>query len=505
MGDTRTPATAHGVVVAGGVLAMAVAAATLESDRLVASLAWVHSGTYLAGAVILGAVVSADLRRRGVPIRLPAALGPQLGAAVFAAAAAALVVAVIDAESRIGSLGMVVVAGAAAAGAHAVVQSALGGLAPTAIVGLLRREPPARRGRTVSRRVALQLLGPSVGGIRRHVAYLRDQLRESGWEVRTAGPAGVLDDLDHVVPIPDGVRPDQVLAARRSLRPLLDDVDLLHAHGLKAGWVAASVRPRPALVVSVHNLVLDDVAGRSAPLLRFLEERLPGRADATIAVSGEVARRFAGRPGADRIHVVPPAGPPPRPDRTAEEVRAELGVGPGEELVVTAARLHPQKGLHVLLDAAASVSEQRPDLRWFVFGEGPLRAESGGRHRAPWARALRAPGRPARRRRQRARRRRPRGRDIAVGVRSAGGARGPRAGSPRGVDRRRPRQRGDRPGHRTGRPRRRRRAPGRGRARDPRRRSGDHGHGLFGPLASRGLAGAVRDVYEGLVPDVEAE
>ena len=227
----------------------------------------------------------------------------------------------------------------------------------------------------MSPRVALELLGPSIGGIRRHVAYLSEQLRAAGWEVRTAGPAGVLDDLDHVVPIPDGARPDQVLAARRALRPLLDGVDLVHAHGLKAGWVASTVRPRPPLVVSVHNLVLDDVAGWTAPLLRLLEERLPGRADATIAVSGEVARRFAGRPGADRIRVIPPAGPPPVPARSAAQVRAELGVAPGEDLVVTAARLHAQKGLDVLLDAAAAVREHRPGLRWFVFGDGPLRAE----------------------------------------------------------------------------------------------------------------------------------
>lgn len=227
----------------------------------------------------------------------------------------------------------------------------------------------------MSRPVALQLLGPSIGGIRRHVAYLSEQLREAGWDVRTAGPVGVLEDLDHVVPIPDGTRPAQVLAARRALRPLLDGVDVVHAHGLKAGWVASTIRPRPPLVVSVHNLVLDDVAGRSAPLLRLLEERLPGRAEATIAVSGEVARRFAGRPGADRIRVIPPAGPPPTPTRPPQEVRAELGVGPDEDLVVTAARLHPQKGLHLLLDAASSVQEQRPGLRWFVFGEGPLRAE----------------------------------------------------------------------------------------------------------------------------------
>lgn len=227
----------------------------------------------------------------------------------------------------------------------------------------------------MSRPVALQLLGPSIGGIRRHVAYLRDQLRAAGWDVRTAGPAGVLDDLDHVVPIPAGTRPDQVLASRRALRPLLEGVDVLHAHGLKAGWVASTVRPRPPLVVSIHNLVLDDVAGRTAPLLRLLEERIPGRAEATIAVSGEVARRFAGRPGADRIRVIPPAGPPPVPVRAPQEVRAALGVGPDEDLVVTAARLHAQKGMHVLLEAAATVREQRPGLRWFVFGDGPLRAE----------------------------------------------------------------------------------------------------------------------------------
>lgn len=223
--------------------------------------------------------------------------------------------------------------------------------------------------------VALELLGPSVGGIRRHVAYLRDELRAAGWEVRTAGPVGVLEDLDHVVPIPGGLRPDDVLAARRALHPLLAGVDVLHAHGLKAGWLAATVRPRPPLVVSIHNLVLDDVAGRSAALLRLLEERLPARADATIAVSREVADRFAGRAGADRIHVIPPAGPPPVPARLPEVVRAELGVGADEDLVVTAARLNPQKGLDVLLEAAAAVRARRPGLRWFVFGDGALREE----------------------------------------------------------------------------------------------------------------------------------
>ena len=145
MGDTRTPAAAHAAVVAGGVTAMAVAAATLDGDRLVAALAWAHSATYLTGAIVLGAVVSRRLHRRDVPIRLPAAIAPQVGAAVVATAAAAAVVASVDAPSRAGSLGTVLLGGAAIAGAHVAVQAVLGGPRPMAIVGLLRGAPEGER------------------------------------------------------------------------------------------------------------------------------------------------------------------------------------------------------------------------------------------------------------------------------------------------------------------------------------------------------------------------
>ena len=221
----------------------------------------------------------------------------------------------------------------------------------------------------------LHLLGPSTGGIRRHVAYLRDEMRSSGWDVAVAGPAGVLAELDHVLPVPARGRVRGLVAARRTLSRVMQSYDVVHAHGLKVGWLASMVRRRPPLVVSVHNLVLDEVAGRSAPILRALESRLPARADATIAISAEVARRFRGLDGAGRIRVIPPAGPPPSPTRSRDDVRADLGIGPGDDLVVTAARLTPQKGLHVLIDAAASAVARRPRLRWFVFGEGLLRAE----------------------------------------------------------------------------------------------------------------------------------
>lgn len=220
----------------------------------------------------------------------------------------------------------------------------------------------------------LQVLGPSTGGIRRHVAFLRDHLRRTGWEVEVAGPEGALDDLDHLVPIPRRDRPVGTARAWAALREVVDGFDLVHAHGLKPGLLVGAMGHRPPAVLSVHNLVLDEVAGKLAPVLRRLEGRLPARVDAVIAISPGVAARFPGASGSPAFHVIPPAGPPPRPARPASEVRRELGVGPDHDLVVTAARLNPQKGLDVLVEAAAEVVRHRPGLRWFVFGEGTARS-----------------------------------------------------------------------------------------------------------------------------------
>jgi glycosyltransferase involved in cell wall biosynthesis len=118
----------------------------------------------------------------------------------------------------------------------------------------------------------------------------------------------------------------------------------------------------------VHNLVLDEVAGRRALALRALEGALPRRVDAVIAVSEEIGRRFA---SASNVRVIPPAGPVPVVGRDASDVRAELGVRDGEQLVVAAARLHPQKDLPTLFEAVDGLS----GVRVVVFGEGPDEAQ----------------------------------------------------------------------------------------------------------------------------------
>ena len=221
----------------------------------------------------------------------------------------------------------------------------------------------------------LQLLGPSAGGIRRHVACLSDGLADRGWAVRTAGPAGVLEGLteqDAVVDVSPALRPGPVTRARRQVAAVTADVDVVHAHGLKAGWLATTARGRVPVVVTVHNLVLHEAAGRTATVLRALEARLPRRAAATIAVSDQIADRFRSLPGGDRVVVVPPFAPAPRPDRDRDTVRRALGVGDDERLVVCAGRFHPQKDLPTLVRAFALLPG---DVRLALVGGGPTEAE----------------------------------------------------------------------------------------------------------------------------------
>jgi len=187
----------------------------------------------------------------------------------------------------------------------------------------------------------LQLLGPSTGGIRQVVAALTSELEGRGWDVVTAGPPGVLAGLVHQD------------ATLRDMRRLAKEVDVVHAHGLKVAWRAVGVHP---LVTTVHNVVLT-----SNPVLRFLERRVPG--DRLIATSSEVAARFTGRP----VTVIPPAAAPPRPTRTTSEVRAAYGIAPDERLLVTVARLHPQKDLPTLFEAVRRLDH----TRLLVVGEGP--------------------------------------------------------------------------------------------------------------------------------------
>jgi glycosyltransferase involved in cell wall biosynthesis len=218
----------------------------------------------------------------------------------------------------------------------------------------------------------LQVLGPSTGGIRQHVAALTTELRRRGRPTEVAGPLGVMDGLlvlDHVVPIPERVRPVAAVRSVLRMRRAVGQAKLLHAHGLKAGAVALGGRRGRPVVVTVHNVILDEVAGPAAGWQRRFEQRVVARAHRVIAVSEEISSRFP-RPD---IVVIPPVAPEPQVGRDRQAVRRSLGVSDDDPLVVCVARLHPQKDLPTLVAAVPSVRARHPRVQVRIVGDGPER------------------------------------------------------------------------------------------------------------------------------------
>jgi glycosyltransferase involved in cell wall biosynthesis len=234
----------------------------------------------------------------------------------------------------------------------------------------------------VTKRSVLQVLGGSAGGTARHVAQIVEQLDgRGGLVLDIAGPPGWpvrMPKPVFPVAIPNGARGHA--PAVRALRALVSGgrYTVVHGHGLRAGLdCGIALRGTSvSLLASVHNLLRADVAGRARySLYRWSEPLLLALASRVFAASEEIAdslTRTAPR-WAHKVEVLHlGVGEPPPVRRDAADIRSELGLGPGDALVVTAARLAPQKALHVLLRAVARLPDT---VVLAVLGEGPLEGD----------------------------------------------------------------------------------------------------------------------------------
>ncbi|ADB75613.1 glycosyltransferase family 4 protein [Geodermatophilus obscurus] len=239
------------------------------------------------------------------------------------------------------------------------------------------------------RRVA-EVLATSTGGVGTHVRAVLPVLVAAGADVRVCGPAATEQLFGFTaagaafapVGISAGLSPGADARAVAALRRATADADLVHAHGLRAGLVAAAARrlgdrSRP-LVLTLHN-ALPEGGGALRRVLRLAERATISGADVVLAASGDLAEN-AWRQGARDVRVAPVSAPPlPAAARTAAEVRAELGLADGRPLVLAVGRLHPQKGYDVLLDAAARWAGSSPPPLVAVAGDGPLQDELAAR------------------------------------------------------------------------------------------------------------------------------
>ncbi len=271
------------------------------------------------------------------------------------------------------------------------------------------------------------VLGTSAGGVGRHVRMLAAGLAGSGRQVVVAGPPSTEDAFGFTgagarfaeVPIADRPHPAGDLRSVARLRAVARGAGAVHAHGLRAGALAALALSgpgkRPGLVVTLHNAV---TAGGVIGLVYGVLERIVARkADHILVVSPDLGERMRAR-GARRVSpaLVPapslrpplrgpeevrkeigerlarsgPAGRPPaqerpeepglehwerraRPERLERSERGEQAEPPQRPVVLTIARLAQQKGLETLLAAAAG--PYRNDPLFVIAGDGPLRPE----------------------------------------------------------------------------------------------------------------------------------
>ena len=194
--------------------------------------------------------------------------------------------------------------------------------------------------------------------------------------VRRARAAGLpaFDDLElrrgfH----PLSFRRDAVALGRLFER---ERFDVLHTHGSQDTWatalVARRLRPRPVLVRTRHNTF--DVAGH--PLNRWLYRRA---IDHVITVSPQVnaCLERRGLKSPDEITAIYSAPDLERFDPPIDpgDLRSEFGFGPRDLVIVSVARLAPEKGHVHLIDAAAILRDEFPRVRYLFVGTGRARRE----------------------------------------------------------------------------------------------------------------------------------
>jgi glycosyltransferase involved in cell wall biosynthesis len=159
-------------------------------------------------------------------------------------------------------------------------------------------------------------------------------------------------------------------------------IDVLHTHGGVAGLYGRWAARRAGTPVVVHTVHGIHYLHYRNPILKRvligLERRLGRTTDAVVFVSeADLARARSLRLAPeDRLRLVRNGVnilPEPSPWRL-ETLRKELGIDPDEILIGAVSRLHRQKGIVYLIEAAGRILERFPRTRFLVAGGGPIEA-----------------------------------------------------------------------------------------------------------------------------------
>ena len=261
----------------------------------------------------------------------------------------------------------------------------------------------------------LELSAQAAGGVRAHIRQVSQLLAKDGHQVLLAGPSNVISPAPGAVggaclrtyQIDIGARPSGAdLKALRQLKQLAATVEVIHAHGLRAGALAVlaakrlPAAKRPRVVVTLHNLpvgsaptrlvgkALHLVVVKGADYVLTVSPDLLEKAKQLGLEAGEIAVVPAPARGCVDCSCMDHAAQPEISQASAQSSDTGSGVDSGSgygassdtdydaaPCLLTIARLAPQKGLDLLLEAATLIKQCGIDFTWLVAGDGPLKAQ----------------------------------------------------------------------------------------------------------------------------------
>jgi len=221
----------------------------------------------------------------------------------------------------------------------------------------------ARRGHDVT-----LITGPAIGP----EGALFDQASDQGYDVV------VLDRLIRPIrPANDAIAYLQLKRLLRRLAP-----DIVHTHSAKAGilgrYAATALRPRPAVIHTVHGLAFHPYL--PARLNRFyiaVEKAAARRTDAFICVADAMTEKMhAAGIGLDKpfttAYSAIDQGPflqPPPPDEI-KGFRRKYGIGEQAVVLVCIARLTEFKGHEYIIESAHRLAARFDNCIWLFVGDG---------------------------------------------------------------------------------------------------------------------------------------
>jgi|SRR5215472_2378121 len=251
----------------------------------------------------------------------------------------------------------------------------------------------ARSKKKINPAKLLHVIGDSrFGGAGRIILRLGKVAQAEGWQVDVL----TTDSVFQRAVRQHGLGVVSLDVVRRPIRPLWDlgglvrlsiflrrgRYGIVHTHTSKGGFVgrlAARLAGVPVIVHTAHGFAFHERSPRSVRVFYSALERIASRwCDRIVSVS-HFHRRWAlelGICSSSKILAIPNGiAALANSEIPRAELRSQLGVRDRDLLILSMARLAPDKGLEYLIETATILLRSERQFQIVIAGEGPVRAQ----------------------------------------------------------------------------------------------------------------------------------